>query len=507
MDRPTGGGNPEAQLQRRLGGWSTTWPALVASFLVAACSASTSTSPGVVESRRHLEGLAPEQWSAAHAAPGEASLDPAWWKQFGDPALDALVEEALVANPDLRVAAARVASAEADARIAGADLYPSASAGFSGSRARQVYVGFPVDDPALPTPLSATATQLGVSLDVSWEIDLWGRLRAGSDAARGELDAARAAYDGARLSLAGQTAKTWFAIVEAREQLALAEEALASYRATGDQVAARYGLGVRSPLDVRLSRTQVAAAEARVTLRRSTLERVARQLELLVGRYPRAELVAAPAGSKPGRDGLMPSLAPIPAGLPAELLARRPDLAEAEQRVFAADRRVAAAKASLLPRLALSGSAGSVSDDLSHLLDGDFGVWSWAANLVQPIFEGGKLRAGVYKAKAGAEASAATYVSTALRAFGEVEGALADEVHLVAFEAALARAAAEADAAQRLAGERYRSGLETYVTLLESQRASLDAHATLLEARRRRLENRIDLVLALGGGFRRGEES
>ncbi|MFN2427822.1 MAG: efflux transporter outer membrane subunit, partial [Candidatus Binatia bacterium] len=450
-------------------------------FVVAAlagCHATPANSPGVLSTKAELSGLVPDRWEArpSWTAPASAA---AWNLDFGDPTLARLIAEALAANPDLRVAADLVAVAEADATIAGAELYPALSAGFSSGRSRDVFVGFPVESPDLPSPLSTTVTRLGLSLDLSWELDVWGRLRAGKDAAQGDLDAARAAYDGARLSLAGQTAKVWFALLEAREQLALAEQTLASWRTTEAQVSARYALGVRSPLDLRLSRTQVAASEARAILRRATLERVARQLEALLGRYPSAEL----AESEPDHTlSAWPSMPAVPAGIPIDLLARRPDLAEAEQRVFAAERRVWAAKASLLPRVALTGSAGTVSDDFAHLLDGDFGVWSLAANLMQPIFEGGRLRGAVRKAKAAAGAEASEYVSTALVAFTEVENALAGEGYLAQAEDALARAAVEAAAAERLANERYRSGIEGYVTLLESRRTSLQADSALIEA-------------------------
>jgi multidrug efflux system outer membrane protein len=468
-------------------------PAVLLSLL-AGCSAK---SPSLVESKAELTAIAPPAWTAS---PGwtSPSVDTAWELHFGDPTLARLIEEALAANPDLRAAAYRVGIAEADAAIAGADLYPSIGASGSGARSRQVYVGFPIDDPSLPDPLKVESTNLGVSLDLSWELDVWGRLRAGKEAAEGELEAARAAYDGARLSLAGQTAKAWFAVLEAREQLELADQQLASWRSTEEQVSARYERGLRSPLDLRFARTQVAASEARAIIRRQALDRLARQLEALLGRYPSAELAATSPASNLSDWPAMPA---VPAGVPLDVLARRFDLVRAGQRVYAADRRVWAAKASLLPRVAITGSAGSVSEDFAHLLDGDFGVWQLAANLMQPIFEGGRLRGAVRKSKAAAGAEAADYVSTALVAFTEVEVALAGESYLAGTEEALERASIEATAAERLASERYRSGIEGYVTLLESSRSALEADSALIEARRRRLENRVDLVLALGGGI------
>ncbi|HYC55926.1 MAG TPA: efflux transporter outer membrane subunit [Candidatus Binatia bacterium] len=476
---------------------------------LSACAMTAADNASVTGARAPMAAIAPEQWVAGGAsAPGSIASD--WWRDFGDPALDGLIAEALANNHDLRQAAARVLGAQAEARIAGADLWPQLQTGANGSRGRQVFVGFPTDafganapcqgggcTPAPSGPLSSTSNNFGVSLDLSWELDLWGRIRASKTAASAEADAARIAFEGARLSLAAQTAKAWFAFVEAREQLALALATRDSYAQSSGLITERYERGTRSPLDVRLSLTEAAAAEARVAQRRSVLERIARQLEVLVGRYPSAEL--QPTGA------LLHPVTPVPAGVPAQVLVRRPDLAEAEQRVFAADRRLYAARASMLPRLAITGSAGSISDDVADLLDGDFAVWTIAANLVQPVFQGGRLRGAVARADAGVDAAMAAYATAALRAFSEVENALADERHLAVVVAALADAAEQSAAAESLATERYFGGLEGYVTVLQAQRNSLEARATLLEARRLLLETRINLYLALGGGFTSGD--
>ena len=452
--------------------------------------------------KQELDAITPPSWMAVVEKARAGTVSTTWWQELGDPTLDALVEEAFAHNHDLEAAAARVAAAEAEARIAGADLYPSLGASASASRERNVYTGLPIPSEqggATDEPLSSTSNRFGVSLDISWEIDLWGRLRSSAAAATAELAAARIEYAGTRLSLAAQTAKVYFALVEAREQLALAEETVTSYRVTAEQVQARYERGTRSPLDLRLALTQVAAAEARVTARRSAFERTKRQLEVLLGRYPGAELAAA---------GSLDHQAPaVPAGLPAELLGRRPDLAAAERRLYAADKRVRAARAALLPRVGLTGSAGQVSEEIADLLDGSFGVWSLAANLTQPIFEGGRLRAGVDLAAARAAGVQAEYAALALRAFAEVETALADEDLLVRLVVALAEAAEQSTAAESLADQRYLGGLESYVTVLAAKRSSLDARSALIDAKRQRLETRIDLYLALGGGFSQTDAS
>lgn len=483
-------------------------PALALTCILAGCTGSVARSPSLAAAREDLLERAPAEWAASPSRGVEPSSSPHpgepvavdWWKDFRDPQLDALIVEALASNHDLEAAAARVVVAQAEARISGADLYPSLRLGGNAGRSRQVYVGLPIPQTENGSSvLASTATQYGVSLDLSWEIDLWGRLRSADAAARAQAQAALILYEGARLSLAGQTAKAWFALVDAKEQLALAETTLATFRSAAEQVRARYARGVRSPLDLRLALTQEAGAEARVAERRALLERTARQLEVLLGRYPAAEIARTASSSSAAL--VSGERAEVPVGVPAELLSRRPDLAAAAYRVYASDKRIDSAKAALLPRIAITGRAGTISDDVSDLLDGDFGVWTIASNLVQPIFEGGRLRAGVARAKGAAAEAGADYATAALQAFAEVESALADERHVAAIVAALEAATEQSVAAEELATQRYRSGLESYVTVLAAQRSALDSQSTLLDARRLLLDNRIDLHLALGGGF------
>ncbi len=441
----------------------------------------------------------PERWAQAQA--GAEQLGARWWESFGDEILSRLVEEALTNNRDLRGAAARVRAAAAQARIAGADRLPSLEAAGSGSRQRRNFVGFP-DFGTLGggsgstgggSVFSTISNQFGVSLDVSWELDLWGRLAASHRAARSELAAAEADFAGARLSLAAQTAKAWFACVEARRQFELAEATAESYSATAERVGERYRRGVRPAVDLRLARSELASARAQVSERRRVLDASLRQLEILLGRYPSAALAS---GAELPQVG-----AHVPAGLPADLIARRPDLLAAALRVTAADDRLAASRLALLPRIRLTGSSGTSSEELGDLLDGDFSVWSLAANLAQPIFQGGRLRAGVDRSRAQRDEALAGYVGTALRAYGEVETLLAAEQWLEAREKQLATAAAESESAAELAGSRYEAGLGDYIGVLVAERALFAASSQQIRARQAQLANRVDLYLALGGGF------
>jgi NodT family efflux transporter outer membrane factor (OMF) lipoprotein len=438
---------------------------------------------------------APEAWTTGQEVSSE--LDPEWWRTFGDEGLNRVVTEALETNYDLAVAAARLEQASADAKVAAADLYPQVGVNFGASRRKQNFIGFPIPG-SESRVLSSTSTNLGLSVEASWEIDLWGRLAAQARASLASYQASAADVDGARLSIAGRTVKAWFAAAEAVEQLRLAEATLSSFQGSTNEVRQRYEAGIRPSLDYRLSLANLAAAEANLFTRQQQLDLAKRQLEVLLGRYPGADI------RTPEALGATPPV--IPPGLPAQLVARRPDLAAAERRLAASGELVSVARAARYPRISLTASGGTATSALTSLLDGSFGVWSLVGNLAQPIFEGGRIRANIERAEAGEDEGLAAYINAVLTAYLEVERSLAAEVFLAERETALAEASGQSTAAERLADDRYRSGLEGYVTVLESQRRSFDAESALISVRRVRLDNRVDLFLSLGGGFDRNQD-
>ncbi len=432
----------------------------------------------------------PELWTSSATPSGV--IDPEWWSDFNDPGLDASVRTALDRNYDLHAAAARLELAAANSRIAGADLKPSVQLGFNSSRRKQNFIGLPIPGRE-GFVLSTISTNLGVSLDVSWEVDLWGRLRAGSRAALADLQSAAADLRGAQLSIAGQTAKAYFAVAEASQQVALAAATVISFRTSSEQVRDRFERGLRPSLDVRLALANQARAEALLQERSQQLDVTTRQLEVLLGSY---------AGKTLEVPTTFPDTpAPVSAGLPSDLVARRPDLVAAERRLAAETQRVSLARGDLYPRLSLTNSGGRSSNVLRSLIDGDFSVWGLASSVLQPIFEGGRLRAQVDGAEARTDEALANYASAVLQAYAEVESALSAEAFLTERVDHLTQGSEQSRAAEILAESRYRNGLESYVTVLEAQRRALDAQGSLIAARRLRLENRVDLYLALGGGF------
>ena len=342
-------------------------------------------------------------------------------------------------------------------------------------------------------PSSFLSQRHNLTLGAQWELDLWGRVRAGKRAARANALGQAADFAGARHSLAGQVAKGWVMAIEARQQVRLAKLTLATHEITAAQIHARFELGIVSSLDARLAKANFASTKAQVAELESVASSAIRQLEVLLGQFP-ANKLTVPAE--------LPAMPPaIPVGVPAEILSRRPDLVAAEQRLFATGASLTQANASLYPQFSLTASGGTSTSDLSGLLSGDSVVWNVAANLTQPVFQAGRLRAKVRLQRANLKAAEEAFRSTMLKAMGEVENALDAGQQLAAMDEALGIAYEQSDAAEQVAQERYDRGLTTVITLLETRRRAISAESQWRTVRRRQLENRINLHLALGGGF------
>ena len=432
----------------------------------------------------------PERWTAADALAGSVKGD--WWTTFDDQRLDLLIAEALHRNRDLRAAAFRMDAAAAQARIEGAGQYPTVDVSGDRTRTRRNFVGFPIPG-AEQQVLSTTSTTLSTSLDISWEADLWNRLRDTARAGLAELEASRADLEAARHSIAAQVARSWFALAEIQQQIELTRRTLESYRDSAERIRLRYESGLVQPLDLRLALTNVHDTEALLQLRLNDLQAAARSLEVVLGRYPSAAI--------DNREG-MPELPPRPpAGIPGELLARRPDLVAAEWRLTSADARLASSRKALYPSFSFSASGGTAGSEADDLVDLDLRVWTLIGNLTQPIFQGGRLRANVRLSQAELNRLSEEFAGAFLSACSEVESALAGERLLDLRERELRSLLQQSQAALQLAENQYLAGLEDYITVLEAQRRALASETELISVRRRRLENRVDLHLALGGGF------
>lgn len=425
----------------------------------------------------------PVAWTAgATAAAGPTR----WVEDFADPALAGLITEALAGNVSFQAAMARLEQAAALARIEGADRWPDLALTGSGRRQMSNTLSEPL--------LRNRSDRFDVAAVVNWELDLWGRVRAANLAAGADLAAAEADFQAVRLSLAIRVAQAWFTAIEARQQEALAWETVRSFEANLTTVEERFRRGLSPALDFRLTRANVAGAQATHAQQKRQADAAVRQLEVLLGRYPSGRL--AVSGELTGLP------AEVPAGLPADLLERRPDIRAGAQRLMAADARLLESKRSLLPAVRLTGSYGRASSELENLLEDPFDVWSLAGNLTAPLFQGGRLRANVDRSEARREEVLATYRETVLTAFREVETALAGEATLREQLEAVKVSVEESVGAQQLAEERYERGLVDIITVLESQRRAFNARSSFLSVQSQLFQNRLSLYLSLGGEFR-----
>ena len=421
-----------------------------------------------------------------------ADLPSPWWTLFADDTLDALIREALEYNVDLQAATARIAEARALAGIARADRLPGLDLEAGVTRGRESELA----NPGLPGA-NGTRTDYAVRGVVAYEVDLWGRYAHASEAARLRLFASEFERDGLRLSLTGETARAYFALAAAIGQFEQARATLGSREESLRIERLRFDGGESDELTFR--RVEAEAEQARALMREFEFAVEQRQnvLGVLIGRTPR-DLTG---------ERILPRALPVqtavprlPAGLPADVLARRPDVRAAEAQIAAAAGDVGAARAALLPGISLTGAYGSASTELDDLFSNPADVWSVTGALLQPIFQGGRLRSNVARTRALQQQRRAEYAGTVQRAFREVLDGLQGQDSLRAVETARAAQVASLRRATELAELRYAEGEIAYLELLDVRRGLFAAEIELIAARRAALANTVDLALALGGG-------
>ena len=432
----------------------------------------------------------PGQFSASTGVPRKAATG--WLDDLGDRKLEGLVAEAMRANNDLAASAARLKSARANVQIAGAARHPQISASAGGSR-RKIVSEVP-DGTGGTNKVDSYVNNYDIGANLDWEIDLWGRLLNRKRAAIADLDATAADHYAFQLSLAANVARSWFNAGESELQVQLGRDTVDSLEKNLRFVERGVDLGTSEVLDVRLTRTNLEAARSNLEAQLRQRDESKRALEVLLGRYPANRIQV--------RDNLPDVRGSVPAGLPSELLRRRPDLRASERRLAAAWERVAESQKDFLPSFGLTGTTGTSSDQLRRFLDPGYLAWAFAANATQPIFQGGRLTGNLARAKARYEEAEANFRQDALEAFREVETALAAEAFLTRQVRAQEKAVVESVAAEDLAWEQYSNGLVDGLTWLEAQRRSFTSRSSLLQLQNLRLQNRIDLYLALGGDFK-----
>ena len=459
-----------------------------ATFLLMTTAAACSTVPGLGDLSGDSVAIfpvapdAPAHWAASGVS-GEAPTGD-WISQFNDDQMRALVSEALESNPSLRSNFFNAESFRAQARATYGRTLPNVS-GSVDVGGNSIYIE-QTDD-------RSTDPSYGVGLSLNWEIDLWGRLRAGVDAAEADFIANEADWKAAQLSTAAQTAIAWIDLNTALAQERVAVQTFEAREQALSLTERRLARGLSTALDVRTARTTLASAEAEIAFRRRASADAARALEVLLGRYP-AAAIDAPA--------VLPRLEPLmAAGNPALLLSRRPDIAAAEARVVASGLRAEQARLAMLPGLTITGSASTTEDDLADAFDPSRIAARLFAGLAMPIFNGGTLDAERDAAVARARSSVENYARSVLTAWREVEDSITADTLLAQQEDAQARALEEAILAEDLATRQYTNGLVSIFNLIDSQTRRLNSESQLITAQASRATNRVRYHLALGGGL------
>jgi len=426
---------------------------------------------------------------AGMPADAAAMADAEWWRQFGDPLLDRLIAEALAGNKDLRIAAARVEQAAGVLVQTRSPLFPQINYQAGVGRYRF-------------SEQSTTATPIGLSnptdygsllAGASWELDLWGRVRRLSESAQASLLASEAARRGVVLTLVAQVATSYVQLRSLDAQLEIALRTRDVYVASLKLTQDKFEFGQVSQLQVAQVQSQLETAAARIPQIRTQIKLTENALSILLGRNP---------GPLPrGRSIAELSPPPVPAGVPSQLLERRPDIVQAEQQLIAANAQIGAAKALYFPTISLTAGLGTASTDLGNLFTGPTRIWNYAGGLAGPIFQGGAIAGQVASAEAARRAALANYERAIQHAFADVDQALAargDVAEQVAAQQRLVKALAEYAELARLL---FDGGYMPYSTVLQAEQQLFPEELNLAAARGQALASVIAIYRAMGGGW------
>ncbi len=458
------------------------WPAGIAALLVAGCMVGP-------DYQRPAVDLPAAYPAPATPTPSGAPLRTDWWTLFDDPTLDDLVAAALANNADVQRAVARIEEADANLRAANATLFPEVDVNGTAVRSRPSFAV------ALPPPAGTPSVHNDVRLvlSTSYEIDFWGKLRRGVEAARAQLLGSRYAKDVVDLSLASLVAQTYFSLRSLDAQIATTRDTLVTRNDGLALVVRRVDAGYASELDLR--QAEGASTDAAAQLKELMRQRALAQhlLGVLTGKL---DLAVAP-----GDLGRLPQPALPPPGLPSSLIERRPDVSAAEQNLVAENALVGVAIASRFPTISLTGYYGGESTALASLFTVAGRTWALGAGLTEPVFDAGKLAALADAERARYRQALASYDQTIQTAFREVADALSNVEQFAATEADLQASVKSAREALRLATRRYEAGYSGYLEVLDAQRTANVSELVLIRNRQALLGADVDLMTALGGGW------
>lgn len=426
----------------------------------------------------------------------QVQVNAQWWKSFGDPTLNSLVASALIYNQDLIAAQARVKESQANARIAATALVPriDGSGGYSRQRTSQEVT--PPGTPLISDVRSGTA-------QLSWEIDIWGKLAAQTKAARAQFLSSQYNRDALQLSIAAQVTSTYFQLRALDHQLEVTQWTLDSYQKTENLYEKQFKSGLISALDMNQIRAQTNSARVRIPELRLAKEQTEHALSVLIGNSPEQMVNNnIKRGSGIYKQNLQNI---IPMGLPSELLTRRADIRAAEEQLIAAHANVGVARAAYLPTIGLTSSIGSQSLSLDNLFSAPARTWSFVGNLAMPIFNAGATGFNVTATKAKREQAVANYQKSIQNAFRETLDALSAHKNDKEIEEALLAQLANVKETTRLSKLRYQHGYSNYLTVLDSERTQYQITIATINSRLSRLNAMVSLYKALGGGWDEGQ--
>jgi len=428
----------------------------------------------------------PPAWrDSAQAGKDSSFANVPWWTVFNDDTLQTLIRQALKENRDVHIALARVNEARALLGIQRLEYFPQIN----------VQGGVRKSDGADSLLTGVTNSEMGyVGVGLSWELDLWGRLRRLNEAAAAELLATEEGRKSMILTVVSDVARAYMEMIELDDQVAITDTQVVIRRASLQLARGRFQGGLTSEMDVRQGEHALAIAEGSHFRALRQQRQKENELSVLLGRTPGG----VPRGLKLSGQNVPTA---IPAGLPSTLLTRRPDVRQAEEQLHAANARIGAAVAALFPTISLTATAGTISPELGSLFNTGTGFWRVAPNLFLPLLNAGRNRRQVAAERARTEAALGVYERTVLTAFREVEDQLVGVQRLREEADAAGRASTAARQGVRLAGLRYEGGVDNYLTLLDAQRAQLDAELSQSGLERQYRVAVVQLYKALGGGW------
>jgi multidrug efflux system outer membrane protein len=422
----------------------------------------------------------------------EVVVERDWWRAFGDPVLDRLIEQAFLESPTVEVAVAQVDAAQSRLGINASRQLPTVEASLAGAKTQ-------LSGATNPQGPANAFTTYQANLSAFWEIDLWGRIRNEVAASGSDLLAASYSRDAVQLALAAQVAQSYFRLRALDAQLETTRSTVVSRERSYELRDKRFRRGITSELDLRQAETELANARAQVPDLVEAIAGAEGTLAVLTGTSPRRLFAeGAPRGKLLEAIPVPPS---VPAGVPSDLLLRRPDIQEAEQELRAAQARVAGARAAWFPVISLTGAYGGESLAFDQLFTGPARAWSYAGALSVPVFNAGLTAAQVDLASANERAAAALYRDTVIRAFSDARNAIVAHRQAGERVAARGQAVTALRGQQRLATLRYDNGYSSFLDVLDAERALFSAELALVDARRAHLEAAVNVYRALGGGW------